>query len=169
MLALPALFAPQAQPPRDVTIEGRAGKQFLLPEAPPLALVRLEQGAIVGGTDSAVAAAVRAGSGDSVSDDPQFRPLLSGLTADSSKAVLVHVGRMLKVAGSMDRGRDGQQMARLGELLDRLAVVVVTHEGPTELVVQAAVSGLPNVPRLVEALAAPREGGRPAVSGAAPR
>ncbi|MFO0900948.1 MAG: hypothetical protein U0836_26265 [Pirellulales bacterium] len=167
LLALPALFAPQVPPPRDVTIEGRAGKQYLLPNAPPLALVRLEGSAIVGGTEEAVASAVGAGEGNRLTDDPQFRPLLSSLTPDSSKALLVHVGRMLKVAGSLDRGSDGPKMAQVGELLDRLAVVVVTNEGPTELVLHAAVSGLPNVPKLVQALAAPR-GGRAEISVAAP-
>lgn len=167
LLALPALFAPQLQPPRDVTIEGRAGKQYLLPDAPPLALVRLEGSAIVGGTESAVAAAVRTSEGNRLTDDPQFRPLLGSLTPDSSKALLVHVGRMLKVAGGVDRGSDGPKLAKVGALLDRLAVVVVTHEGPTELVLKAAVSGLPNVPKLVEALAAPRAG-RAEVSGAVP-
>jgi hypothetical protein len=167
LLALPALFAPHVQPPRDVTIEGRPGKQYLLSDAPPLALVRLEGSAIAAGTESAVAAAARTGEGNRLANDAQFQPLLSSLTPDSSKAVLVHVGRVLKVAGAMDRGRDGPQMARVGELLDRLAVVIVTQEGPTELVLQAAVSGLPNVPKLVEALSAPR-GARAEISVTSP-
>jgi hypothetical protein len=114
-----------------------------------------------------MAAVARTGEGNRLTNDAQFQPLLSSLTPDSSKAVLVHVGRMLKVAGALDRGRDGPQMARVGELLDRLAVVIVTQEGPTELVLQAAVSGLPNVPKLVEALSAPR-GARAEISVATP-
>lgn len=154
LLALPAIFNPgEAQPPRNIEIEGQAGKEYQFPEIPPIALVRAQDRAIVAGTRPAVEAALKTGaSGESIIGDSGFRPLLDSLTPESSKAVLVHVGRTLQAVSPIIDRNDAAEIQRIAPLLDETRVILITDEKPTQFTIRAAVTGLPDVPTIVKAL-----------------
>jgi hypothetical protein len=163
LLSLAAMFGPQvAQPPRDVEIEGRKGKEYQFRGAPPIVVVRVGDRAMAAGTKGAVSAAVRAEGPYAITGDPQFKPLLNGLRPESSKAVLVHAGRAVGIAATaMPRERD--DVLQIAALLGDLRVMVVTNEQPNELSIQASAAGLPNVNAIVQATIAahqPRRGAR---------
>jgi hypothetical protein len=150
LLSLAAMFGPQvAEPPQEIEIEGRKAKQYQFRGAPPIVVVRLDDGAMAAGTRDAVAAAVRAEGPYAITGDPQFKTLLDGLRDESSKAVLVHVGRVVGVAASMPRAP--QEAKQIAALMGDLKAMVVTNEQPNEFVVRASATGLPNVPNLVQA------------------
>jgi hypothetical protein len=148
LLALPALFG-EAPAPQDATIEETPAKVFAFPDVPPVALARANH-AILVGTHSAVAAALRAGrSGNAVTSDPAFAPLLEKLTPQASKALLVHIGRAIPIAAAAVGPRDAKEMMTMADLLTDLRASVVTDEAPTRFMVRAEVAGLPNVPDLI--------------------
>jgi hypothetical protein len=152
LLSLAAMFGPQvAGPPQEIEIEGRRAKQYQFAHAPPIIVVRLGDRAIGAGTRGAVAAALRAErSGASITGDPQFQPLLAGLRAETSKAFLAHAARLIAVAQSAGpKGPDDD--LKIAALVGDLRLMIATHEKPNELVVQAIASGLPNVPRIIQA------------------
>jgi hypothetical protein len=151
LLSLAAMFGPQvAQPPVEVEVEGRKAKEYRFQGAPPIVVARLADGAMAAGTRGAVSAAVRAEGAYAITGDPQFKPLLDGLKPESSKAVLVHVGRAIGIAAATPGApAEAQQIAAL---LSDLKAMVLTHEGPNEFVIRAAATGLPNVPDIAHAV-----------------
>jgi hypothetical protein len=161
LLSLAAMFGPQiAQPPREIELDGRKGKEYQFQGAPPIVVVRVGDGAMAAGTRGAVSAAIRAVGTRAITGDPQFKPLLDGLKPDSSKAVLVHAGRVIGIAASqMPRERD--EARQIAALVGDLRFMVVTNEQPNELSIQAAASGLPNLNGIIQAALAahqPRRG-----------
>jgi hypothetical protein len=152
LLALPALAGlPFTQAAQAVEIEGRSGKQYVFPFVPPIVVVEHPDRLLLAGTRGAVAAALRSGtSGESILS---AAPRLAPLSPHTSKAVLVDVGRSLKIASAFAGGREGRDMAQAANLVDGLAFSVVTHESPTELTIVAQMTGLPNVLKLAAAIA----------------
>jgi hypothetical protein len=152
LLSLAAMFGPQvAEPPQEIEIEGRKAKQYQFRGAPPIVVVRLDDGAMAAGTRDAVSAAIRAEGPYAITGDPQFKALLEGLKAESSKAVLVHVGRVIGVAASLPNAPP--EAKQIAPLLGDLKAMVVTSEQPNEFAIRASATGLPNVPNLVQAAA----------------
>jgi hypothetical protein len=150
LLSLAAMFGPQvAEPPKEIEIEGRKAKQYQFRGAPPIVVVRLADRAMAAGTEDAISAAIRAEGPYAITGDPQFKLLLDGLKAESSKAVLVHVGRAIGVAASMPRAPE--EAKQIAALMGDLKVMVVTNEQPNEFVIRASATGLPNVPKIVQA------------------
>jgi hypothetical protein len=161
LLALPALFG-EAPPPQEATIDDAPAKVYVFPEVPPIALVRAPQHSILVGTQGAVGAALRAGrSGEALSSDAAFAPLLERLTPHASKAVLVHVGRVLPIAAAMTGGRDAQEMMSVADLAGAMRFSVVTDEAPTRFMVRAEVAGMPNVPDVIRRWGRARQRLRP--------
>lgn len=153
LLSLPARLVPDASA-READIEGVQGQEFRFPDAPPVMLVRSRDRAVLIGTRGAVGAAIRAGRGaDSLVQDAGFRPLLDRLTPTSSKAVLVHVGRVAELASTMAPGREAEHLRLAASLLANLRIGAVTDEAPTRFTVRLEASGLPNVPEAVQKLA----------------
>ena len=155
LLSLPALFgAPGAPAAREATIEGQAAKVYAFPDAPPVALVRLGDRVLVAGTQSAVAAAVRAdATKQGIRQDASFKPLLDGLEPTTSKAVLLDLARVAQAAGAVVGGGEAEEVRMAASFLEGLKVSAVTEEGPTHFAVRIEATGLPNVPKLVRALA----------------
>jgi hypothetical protein len=151
LLSLAAMFGPQvAQPPREIEIEGRKGKEYQFQGAPPIVVVRVGDRAMAAGTKGAVSAAIRAEGPYAITGDPQFKPLLDGLRPESSKAVLVHPGRVIGIAAAtMPRERD--QARQIAALVGDLRIMVVTNEQPNELSIRAAAWGLPDVNDIIQA------------------
>jgi hypothetical protein len=146
------MFGPQvAEPPQEIELEGRKAKQYQFRGAPPIVVVRLDDGAMSAGTRDAVSAAVRAEGPYAITGDPQFRPLLDSLKEESSKAVLVHIGRAVQAAAAMPGAPD--EAKQIAPLMSELTAMVVTNEQTNEFVIRASATGLPNVPNLVQAAA----------------
>lgn len=152
LLSLAALAGPQvAGPPQEIEIEGQKARQYQFAGAPPIVIVRLADRGMAAGTRGAVTAALHAEkSKNSITGDDQFQPLLERLKAETSKALLVHVGRVVELAAAAER-RHGDEIRQIASLLGDLRFMVATHEAPNEFAVQASVSGLPNVPKIVHA------------------
>lgn len=152
LLSLPAMVAPSEMPaPTEIEIDGQRGQQYQFPDMPPIAVVKSADAAIVGGTRAAVEASVRAkGTGTTITSDEGFKSLLGALTDESSKAVLVHVGRAVATAGAMAHGREAEELKQIGAMVNEMRVLVVTDEAPTQFKLRAAASGLPNVPAVVK-------------------
>ncbi len=164
LLALPAMFgAPGAAAPRDVTIEGHAGKVYSYPDSPPIVMVPVEGRALVAGTEAAVKAAVKAGATEKgIRNDATLGPLVESLGPTASKAILVDVGRTIRTVASCQTAgrnsaeipRDVRQLMAVGSLLKGLRLSAVTDEGPNQLVVRVEATGLPNVPAIIKTVAA---------------
>jgi hypothetical protein len=155
LLSLAALAGPQvAGPPQEVEIEGQKARQYQFAGAPPIVVVRMGDGAVAAGTRGAISAALTAEkSGDSIAKDPQFQPLLSGLRPESSKAVLIHAGRVIAAA---PMAGPPEELRRIAALVGDLRLMIATHVKPNELVVQATASGLPNVQGALHSVLAQR-------------
>ncbi len=170
LLSLPAMFAPGGATSSDVEIEGAAGTQYQFKEGPPIVVVRSGQRGVIVGTPGAAAAALRAGRGDgSVLGDAGFKPLLERLTPTSSKAVLVHAGRLAETVAAVAHGHEAQHLRLIAPLLRELRICVVTDEAPTRFAVRGEVSGLPNVPEIVRTLAQMKRAQAPAHPATATR
>ncbi len=59
LLALSAIAMPGAQS-KEISIDGQTGRVYAFPNAPPVAVVRMKDRAVVAGTEGAVTAAIRA-------------------------------------------------------------------------------------------------------------
>jgi hypothetical protein len=156
LLSLPALFGlPGAPAPRELTIEGQAARVYAFPEAPPIALVRLGDRVLVAGTQPAVAAAVRADAAkQGIRQDASFQPLLDRLEPTTSKAILLDPARIVQAAAGASPGSGYAEEVRMAaSLLRGLKVSAVTEEGPTQFSMRIEATGLPNVPRLIKAMA----------------
>jgi hypothetical protein len=161
LLTLASLFgARTAKPPEDVTVEGQAGRSYQFDGIPPIVVVRSPDRGLVIGTQGAVAASLRASAtGESIAKDEAFAGLLARVTPDTSKAVLIDVGRALQMAAGMGRGRDAEQLMQASQLVRELKVSLVTDEAPNRLLIRAEVSGLPKFAGLfplIRGNAAPR-------------
>ncbi len=156
LLALPAMFgAPGATPAGEVTIEGQTGHKYQFPGGPALVVVRTSGNLVVAGTQPAVTASLKAlAAGESIAKDSAFQPLVAKLTSNSSKAVLVDLGRVAQMA--IPKSAAGTQKAALaGMLLKDLKVSVVTDESPEQLRFTLQATGLPNLPALIKTAVAP--------------
>ena len=170
LLSLASMFGPQiAQPPQEVEIEGRKAKQYQFQGAPPIVVVRLADRSLAAGTRGAVSAAIKAEGPNAITGDPQFQPLVAGLKPESSKAILVNVGRSVGIAATTAPPRDRATAQQIASLLGDLKVMVVTNEQPNELVIRASATGLPNVPNIVQAVAGAALARRPLGVQAPPR
>jgi hypothetical protein len=160
ILSLVSIAAPAAaQTAAEVTVGDYRGREYRFPDVPPITIVRLKDRAIVVGTRGAVAAAIAAGTTEkSIARDPAFGSLISSLTPSASKAVLVHVGRLLPIAAAFDGHRQDPTLAKLGTLMSDLTVSLMTDEQPTEFSMHLHISGLPEIHKVVRALSesAPR-------------
>jgi hypothetical protein len=145
ILSIAALFGARTSgPPSDVTIEGQTGRSYQFDGLPAIVVVRSPERGLIVGTQGAVAASLRAAaSGDSIEKDAGFAGLLAHVTPDTSKAVLVDVGRAVNIAAAMARGSDARQLAAIAQLTSATKVSLVTDEAPNRLVIRAEVSGLP--------------------------
>jgi hypothetical protein len=155
-LALPSLFgAPGTEVPRNISIHGQSGKIYTFPDAPPIALVRVKDQAVIAGTEAAVRAAVAAGeTASGICQDATFEPLVSRLGSTGSKVVLADAGRLLQTAASCQpSGRQAQELLMIGALLKDLRLFAVSEEGPTRLSLRVEAMGLPNVPEIIREVA----------------
>jgi hypothetical protein len=154
--------ARQAKPPADVTIEGAAGRLYSFDGFPQVAIVRGSRELIIG-TQAAVAASINADrERQSIAGDAAFAPLLARLTPDTSKALLVDVGRAVEIAGAMS-GRQSRELRDIAPLVRDLKVSLVTDEAPNQLTITAEVSGLPKFRDIHALLRAQAKPGRVAV------
>jgi hypothetical protein len=156
LLALPSLFgAPGTKAPRNISIHGQSGKIYTFPDAPPIALVRVKDQAVIAGTEAAVRAAVAAGeTASGICQDATFEPLVSRLGSTGSKVVLADAGRLLQTAASCQpSGRQAQELMMIGALLKDLRLFAVSEEGPTRLSLRVEAMGLPNVPEIIREVA----------------
>jgi hypothetical protein len=144
ILSLAMLFgARHAQPAAEVEIEGRKGRVYQFDDIGPLAVVRTD-GELIVGTQTAVSAAVRAGRDkSSILTDEQFQPLLAKLTPHASKALLVDVGRAVKIVNDMEAGPNSQEYRMIQAIVRDMKVSIVTDEAPNRLTIQADLTGLP--------------------------
>jgi hypothetical protein len=116
-------------------------------------VVRLGDRALVAGTQSAVAAAVRAGaSGEGIRQDAAFASLLDGLEPTTSKAVLLDAARIAETVAGTAGGHDAEEARIIAALVEGLKVSAVTEEGPTRFGARIEATGLPNVPKLVKTM-----------------
>jgi hypothetical protein len=156
LLALSALIgAPSASAVGEISIHGQPAKVYTFPDCPPIVLAKLNDRALVAGTEAAVRDAVAVGESEQgICDDATFQPLLERLGATASKAVLVDVGRVIRTAASCQPGnRQAQELMLVGALLKDLRLFAVSEEGPTRLSVRIEATGLPNVPSIIKEVA----------------
>jgi len=160
LLSLGATFGgPEFPAPREVTIEGIQGKAYAIPEGPPVVVVRVGDGAMVAGTESAVAAAIRAAESENgIESDATFKPLLENLDPTTSKALLLHVGRAVQVAAAGVPDDAPAELKMAGMALKDLKIAALTEEGSTQFAVRLNATGLPNLLEIVKQIAEAQHG-----------
>jgi hypothetical protein len=153
ILALAALFGVRDSHSREVKIDGKPGKLYQFPRIPPIVVLRGADRTLIVGTEGAASAALRANGGqESILTDEAYRNLLSRLTPNSSKAVLVDASRALQIARDFSGDRDSNEMHMAGLVLKDLRLSIVTDEAPNCLTVSIEATGLPNVPSVIQTL-----------------
>jgi hypothetical protein len=153
ILALAALFGVRDSQSHEVKIDGKPGKQYQFPGIPPIVVLRAADRTLIVGTEGAASAALRANGGqESILTDEAYRTLLSRLTPNSSKAVLVDASRALQIARDFSGDRDSNEMHMAGLVLKDLRLSIVTDEAPNCLTVSIEATGLPNVPSVIQTL-----------------
>ncbi len=145
LLSIAMLFgAKTAGPPTEVTLEGQTGHRYQFDGIPPIVVVRSPNRGLLIGTEGAVAASLHAAANnESIESDEGFAGLLAHVSPDTSKAVLVDVGRAVALAGAFVDGNDARRLAAISQIVNELKVSLVTDEAPNQLVIRAEVSGLP--------------------------
>ena len=134
--------ARQPKPSAEISIEGQAGRVYHFDGAPPVVVLRSDREMIIG-TENAVASSVRSRTAGTIAQDPAFASLLARLTPDTSKALLVDVGRAVETVAALSNGRDSRQLKAVGELARDTKFSIVTDEAPNRLTVRAELTGLP--------------------------
>ncbi len=134
--------ARQPTPATDISIEGKAGRVYHFDGMPPVVVLRLDREMIIG-TEGAVASSARSQTAGTIAQDPAFASLLARLTPDTSKALLVDVGRAVDVAAALSHNREARQLKAIGEMTRETKVSIVTDEAPNQLTVRAELTGLP--------------------------
>jgi hypothetical protein len=86
---------------------------------------------------------VRSQTAGTIAQDPAFASLLARLTPDTSKALLVDVGRAVEIAAAMSNNREARELKAIGELARETKFSIVTDEAPNQLTVRAELTGLP--------------------------
>jgi hypothetical protein len=157
ILSLAMLFG--ARPdgaPQEAEFAGKKGQVYRIDGLPPIAVVR-SGGELIVGTSGAVTAAVEASSsGNSITKDAAFAPLLARLTPNASKALLVDVGRAVQVAAVLS-GEPSDEMRIVAAMLADTKASVVTDEAPNRLTIRAEVTGLPKFRDVVTLLNSQRQ------------
>jgi hypothetical protein len=164
ILMLVALAGKQpAKPPTEITLEGKSGRTYQFEGLPSIAVVRAGRELVIG-TEAAVAASLKASaSQQSIAQDAACAPLIGRLTPDTSKALLVDVGRAVDLAAGLSRGRQSQEMKQAGALVRDLKFSILTDEAPNQLTLTAELTGLPKFRDIVSMLRA-QSANRPTVA-----
>jgi hypothetical protein len=134
--------ARQPKPSAEISIESKAGRVYHFDSIPPVVVLRSDREMIIG-TENAVAASVRSQTAGTIAQDPAFASLLARLTPDTSKALLVDVGRAVEIAAAMSGARGARELKAVGELTRETKFSIVTDEAPNQLTVRAELTGLP--------------------------
>ncbi len=144
ILTIASLFgARAASPPAEVTIEGRSGHVYQFDNLPPIAVVRADRELIVG-TQAAVAASLQASANQgSIVHDTAMAPLIARLTPDTSKALLLDVGRAVEIVAALSPARQAKELQVAAGLTRDMKVTVMTEEKPDQLTITAELMGLP--------------------------
>jgi len=87
---------------------------------------------------------------DCLLKDTEFAPILGSLGKDTSKAYMVHAGRVLEVAKPWIPPKAMDEVGHVQESISNLVVCVQTRETPNSLHLSARVSGLPDLGRLIQ-------------------
>ena len=153
ILMLASLFGTRAaNPPAEVTIEGRSGHVYQFDGLPPIAVVRVDRELIIG-TQAAVTASLRASVNQgSIVHDAALAPLIARLTPDTSKALLVDVGRAVEIAAALSPARQAKDLEVAARLTRDMKVSVMTDEKPDQLTITADLTGLPRFGAIWSAL-----------------
>lgn len=162
LLSLPAQFglAPGGNA-ADAPPAPGATREYRLPNCPPIALCQLGEDGIVIGTSGGVEAVQHANADRaSIVTDEAFAPLLGAMTKSTSKALLVHVGRSLTLAAEYAPSGEQPKLKMAGSLLKDLRAAVVSNEEARRFTIRAELTGMPNVPSVIRALAKARMAGQ---------
>ncbi len=101
-------------------------------------------------TPAAMQAAVQAADGgSSILEDDDFAAALKQVGDDTSKALFLSPGRILRLAAPHMDNRDRQEIAPFVPLLRSTVVSLMTHESEEKLQLSAGVSGLPDVAPII--------------------
>lgn len=155
MLSLPAkIHADQGIRSEEKTIAGRKARSYVFDDddAPELTIVRLDEDAIVMGTEAAVtlAAATAAGKHASLAADEGFAAIAAARDDNTAKAVFAHVGRALQMAAQIEGDDEVEQLARV---LDNMRVAITSEESPSQLTIRVQASGLPVFEEVIKSVA----------------
>ena len=143
----------------DISVAGRDARRYTLPDddAPQLVVLRLDDETMVIGTE---AAAKSATTGNSVLEDESLAGLIAGRSEHACKAVFLHVGRMLKLAQTIE-GNDNPELQMMEKVMSNAHVSFVSEESPTEFKLRLEASGMPLFEDLVKtAVAVHHDGGQ---------
>ena len=145
---------PQA---KEVEIEGIKAHHYSLPGeegVPQIVIARLNDQALIAGTESAVRSAIVAGkSGKTLAKDAKAKALWNAKSKHTAKAAFVHVGRALRLAAQLERGRGGQEMQFISQVVDDLTVTLVLDEAPANFQAKLNATGLPLFEDVIKTLA----------------
>jgi hypothetical protein len=167
LLTLPSTMnikeGPQA---KRITIDGITARRYSWPNekgAPQIVIARLNDQALIAGTEAAVNAAIQAGkTGKTLAQDNKAQSLWQTKSEHTAKAVFVHVGRMLRLAAMMNNGNDGQQMEAVSRVVDDLTITLVFNESPAHFEAKLNAVGLPGFENIIKMMAKFENPNRPA-------
>ncbi len=163
LLSWPSQLADESITMRKIDIDGRDAQQYTFEDenAPELVVLRLDDTAMLVGTEGAVrlGAATAEGRHPSIEQDDELAKLISQRSEHTAKAVFVHVGRAIKLGALLDGvdANDADEMAeiqRLCQVMGATRVIVTSDEGPAEFKLRLEAMGLPLFEEIIKSVAA---------------
>jgi tetratricopeptide (TPR) repeat protein len=147
LLSLPGLIAgDEPITPQTVKIGKTEATAFAIPKFGKVYLAELDGCLAFGATRSAIKAAIRAhNKKKSILDDEVMGGIIADMPEHSSVMAVAHVGRLAQVACGLGDPGLAMGAAQAADLCDEMVAWFGLGQSPSQLTLQAAVRGLPQV------------------------
>ncbi len=156
LLSLPAeLHVDDGPAIQEIEIAGTAARKYSFPDedAPELIVARLGEKSLIAGTAEAVTAAIQASvSDETIANDPPAKALWEHANEHTSKAVFMHLGRLMGLASTIEDGSEAEHLKQMSRVCDQLTISLVCNEAPSDLEIQLDAAGLPKFERIIRTI-----------------
>lgn len=154
LLSLPARFmGDKLDAPTASEVHGVAVQTYHLPEGVQVMLARHKDAVVVAMTPAAMKAALATiDSGKNIMSDPQMKAAIDTVKADTSVALIAHVGRIMRMGASMEDGDEAPMIRRMSAAMDATLVTALIEESETRCGINWRISGLPKARTVIELL-----------------
>ncbi len=161
-LSIPGLVAgSEPVPPKELKIGSIPVTAYSIPDFGKIYMTQLDGCVVIGSTRTAMKSVIKAHAKEkSILDDPVMGKIIANMPKDSSIMFAAHVGRLAEVATGVGDPALAMGASQAAEFCANMVVWAGLGQSPNQLTFRAAVSGLPDLNKILEKY-------HPMISGAA--